>query len=154
MLAGPKIWPTYGGGEERPILFTHRKGGTKKTICVWGIVSSNPGWVERRNGWPQTLKNSDFLLFGDYRSKAVVPVKFPGKVLKILLQMTSVGSLGKEPLVKNTYDGQEIKLEPASVLEGSLHSVMVGKAEVRCTPSVSVSSMRAGTIWSLACYQS
>jgi len=94
----------------------------------------------------KTLKKSESLIFGDHRFKVVVPVKFPGKILKILLQMTSVGSQGKEPLVESTSDGQEIQTEPAGALEGSLQSVMVGKAEVRCTPSSDVSSMRTGTI--------
>lgn len=74
----------------------------------------------------------------------MVPVKSAGKTLKILLQMTPKGSQGKEPLVESPSDGQEIQIEPANALEGSLHSVTVGKAKVKCTPSTGVSSMRTG----------
>lgn len=58
--------------------------------------------MERRVGDCVTLKNNEALIFGDYRSKAVVLLgkKSLVKILKILLQMILMGSQGREPKAK------------------------------------------------------
>lgn len=96
--------------------------------------------MERRAGETvQTLENTEALISGDYKSKAVVPLKTPGKILKILLQMISSGSQRRVPLVESASNGQVIQVEPANALKAACAQTWLGKLRsVKSTPSTTV----------------